>query len=484
MKQVKLPVDHFRKVAKREYADWQSAIIREFVQNGVDAGSSRIDFLQQENILSVANDGRSMDLDTCENVLLTLGGTNKTEYDVGGFAKAKEILYFPWERWEIRSQDYKILGVGCYYEIHKADPIVGVQSVLHLEEEIPKYKFQEFIGRCQTYARISFNGEIIPTHIPRGKRIRDLGWAILYKRKTLGGDPVHGDRIWVRSHGVPMFFVWLGDLDCVLHLELQGDTKSLMTSNRDGLKEPYRSELDKNSREIIVNIRKNLSDEDSIIVQKIIGSGHTHVTKEAPQEKEPHTEAAKNQTPAIEDSPQLPFVPQPLTSALPLDYLPDSYASVRHPDILIKAKGHKSIPKKHHPESWCYRSKAILVLWNKILTQIFKDNKIHCSYGIGFILDEDHSALYMTHEGIPHFLINPEIKKDSKHWKFGFRLSGKQKELMIMDMKQKAIHEVAHYVSGSDHNEDFIGILETLEANTWKNIRAYKLIGKMKKIDF
>src|SRR3990167_5068098 len=102
---VRIPSDHFLRRIKTDYADFQSAIIREFLQNSVDAGATRVDIniiAEGENVrLTVADDGGGCTVETITDRLLTLGGTYKEEGAVGGFGVAKELLFFAWPEWHI-----------------------------------------------------------------------------------------------------------------------------------------------------------------------------------------------------------------------------------------------------------------------------------------------------------------------------------------------------------------------------------------------
>ena len=57
---VQIPNDHFLKRVRNEYCDRQFALVREFVQNSVDAGATRIDIVTGPNSLTVTDDGRGI----------------------------------------------------------------------------------------------------------------------------------------------------------------------------------------------------------------------------------------------------------------------------------------------------------------------------------------------------------------------------------------------------------------------------------------
>ena len=473
LKQVALPIDHFRRVAKKEYADWQEALIREFAQNSVDAGATEVRFNYDEatKILTVVDNGHGMDLETCENVLLTMGGTHKNSDDaVGGFGIAKQILYFAWPDWEILSQDYRISGKGCYYSVHKTDKYVqGVTSVIRIDEESefslvrPRY----YLGSCQTDCKFYWNGsQVNPVYLP-GNEIRDLGWGKLRKYENKVAS--ESSYIYVRANGVTMFDHYVGSgLKSIVSIDLTGDSRSILTSNRDGLNSPYREEFAQLIQDINVNKRSALIPKDHIKLSIFPGYGNIRVGDVAVEA----AETAKTLTVDALRSNKSPSLP--VTSMI---VEVNGSAVMDRPDVLVQTIN-QEIPKEFNPDSWSYFARNLLALWNLVLSQVLMDSGAKCTFGIGFTLDKDVEAAILRRDGEPPvFLLNPEkLDKEAN-------LSNKW--YLIQDLKSKAVHEIAHLATpGEGHNENFVLTMHLLEKNTWKSEKVYKKLAKLRKITF
>jgi hypothetical protein len=114
-----LPQDHFSKRVKAQYSSIEEALVREVLQNSLDAGATRVDFtverdrFRDQTIWSATDNGRGMNLDEFRQFFLTLGGTHKETHSIGGFGAAKEILAFAWEEWWATGQGFKCTGMGA-----------------------------------------------------------------------------------------------------------------------------------------------------------------------------------------------------------------------------------------------------------------------------------------------------------------------------------------------------------------------------------
>jgi len=138
-KQIKIGPEFFAK-AKNDYNDWHWAIIREFMQNSIDCGSDTIGISinldnDGETSLVVENNGEPMTRDIMENKLLSLGSSGKEFKDsVGGFGKAKEILYFCHSAYTIKSGNIVVKGSGAEYTIEQSDDKVdGTASAILIQ---------------------------------------------------------------------------------------------------------------------------------------------------------------------------------------------------------------------------------------------------------------------------------------------------------------------------------------------------------------
>lgn len=130
---VRVPKSNHVKERNRAYDDWTISIFREFFQNSIDAGSTRIDIRIAEAVpkgydgrdpdarhvtrLVFEDNGGGMSADVLEDVYFAMGETTKGGDDsVGGFGRARQMQAFANVRYSIRTQDLLVEGDGSDYE--------------------------------------------------------------------------------------------------------------------------------------------------------------------------------------------------------------------------------------------------------------------------------------------------------------------------------------------------------------------------------
>lgn len=248
--------------ARNDYDNWHWAIVREFFQNGMDCGSSEIHMDVYESggqtVVQVRNDGDPMSEAILTEKLLCLGGSGKNfdGTNTGGFGKAKEILYFCHKSYVIRSGELRVEGCGASYELSKDDYVDGTFSEividgLHAEDLLDQ--IDRFIEVAQWSGSFFINGTYKQASLRKGSPRRDLGFGKVYTNKSFTY------RMIVRINGIPMFIGRTGFDRCVI-VELKGKSDEVMTSNRDGLVSPFRSELSDFVTELAVDKRSALKD--------------------------------------------------------------------------------------------------------------------------------------------------------------------------------------------------------------------------------
>ena len=234
MKQVEIPNDYFFKMACKDYYDWQRALIREFIQNSVDAGASVIMFYHEGDYLTVVDDGCGMDMNVINHALLTLGGSAKKDSSsIGGLGKAKEILYFSWPEWEIKTNTIQINGQGCRYEINITTPHVGVTSRIKIEDRIPNVEniIKSYVDLCCLKGTtVYFNDVAINTSdVQYGKKVFTIeGLGDLFE--NLAGNC---NQVTVQAHGLFMFSNY-SVLDKGYVFNITMPSYECLTANRDG----------------------------------------------------------------------------------------------------------------------------------------------------------------------------------------------------------------------------------------------------------
>ena len=247
---------------KSQYESWVDATVREAFQNCVDApGAKNIEFRVStinvgKTMFLFSNDGKPMDEATLTGKLLTLGESGKEhEGTVGGFGRAKELLYFCHDEYDVRSGGFVVQGEGCEYELTECPDIryPGTQSTVVINGDYVE-EFKTAVRECVRYSQFSgtvtLNGEVLEERTEKGRKREWEGgdsWAKVYTNNS------HNNLLLVRVGGVFMFSKRVDYKGCVL-VELQTSRETL-TSNRDGLKWHYRSTLDSFVQNLAVNRR-------------------------------------------------------------------------------------------------------------------------------------------------------------------------------------------------------------------------------------
>lgn len=287
MNQIQIPVDHFFRAASRSYGDWLKAVIREFHQNCTDAGATRIDYNFDPDTLTltVSDNGCGCTASDITDKLLTLGGTGKVAgaTSTGGFGIAKEILYFPWSVWTIRTRNVLVEGVGSQYR----DPattdqeFAGFEAVITFPDLVTlqkmQYRAQSYLPLCEREGVETFvNGIKIVTTLLKGRMARQFGWADIY----VSADPEHLDyEAHVRVNGVHMFSHYIGDNCPQVIVEITRPSTEVLISNRDGFRTgavetgKFQEEFQKFVQELIIDKKQAVREIDQEHTELIRGDG-------------------------------------------------------------------------------------------------------------------------------------------------------------------------------------------------------------------
>lgn len=174
----------FFKKSVMDYQDWRWALVREFLQNSIDAQSTAIDLVLTSEGMKVADNGIGMDEDVLLNKLLRLGESGKNFQDtVGGFGKAKEILYFLHQSYSIRTRTFVLRGQGSAFELQSGLPYVqGVVSEIAFQDEfkLAEASVREYVRHVSFDGRITLNGQALDTDAALGRCIRKGDWFSLH----------------------------------------------------------------------------------------------------------------------------------------------------------------------------------------------------------------------------------------------------------------------------------------------------------------
>jgi len=121
MATVAIPDIHFLRSIKLQYSDPSAAIVRETLQNSLDAGASRIAIETGEDWASFNDDGSGMTPERMIDALLTFGGSFKPEGSIGGYGIAKELILFSHFCYRIESNETIVDGRVLNYEMRRAE---------------------------------------------------------------------------------------------------------------------------------------------------------------------------------------------------------------------------------------------------------------------------------------------------------------------------------------------------------------------------
>ena len=458
---IKIGPEFFKK-AKNDYSDWIWALVREFMQNCMDCGSKNITVeVSNENgntRLVVTNDGRAMSKTELVDKLLSLGSSGKEFHGtVGGFGKAKEILYLCHEEYLIFSGNCGIVGCGAEYTISPTDYFHGTRSSILLKGD--KYarllnEFAAFARLCYWKGTLRVNGNHIPTDTKKGTKKREFDWGTVYTTKQ-----IQGNRLVVRIQGIPMFTQYLSGIDKAVIIELPS-SKSL-TSNRDGLTTKVLPQFQTFISDLTVNKLSALKKTPSTTYVKSGGKGRLCYEGES----QPTTFAAK----AILEFGAAAHVA--LGESKPASTAVESIGEEDEIQFLIKNESGKTVPNWLLEEGFSEYASQLVYLWSFYLLQLhrlFKDNK---PFSVGFLLDitGTEAQFEMGNYGRV-FYINP-ISMEGGHFRRRWKFDNAGVNALLAD----AVHEFTHARGCFSHDEVYTSKLTDNMGKVLANIEMFQI---------
>jgi hypothetical protein len=450
MPTVKFPVEHFTRNVRRCYQNPDTALIREFLQNSVDAGATEISFEVASDFMIVTDNGQGMDRDVLENALLTMSGTHKGHGAIGGFGSAKEILLFQHKCYSVRTRDLEVNGCNLEYNISDGLDFVGgtkIKIVFHEHykfEEMPFLeKAGEYLARCEVKGvDIFLNGKKVVCNTRAGKLFKSLDWCDIH----VGNTPC--EYASVRIGGVEMFRPYVSGSSKQVVINVTRPSTDILTVSRDAFTWHFADELQSVVNEIVVNkktfgLMKDRTEKfsGSYSFEKVMSKIERSFGVDALPKETVNLIAARVRSGDLgavsdlinsvyPDSTSARFVEDCLSGC-------DFYVSCQ--------KNLNRIPKHLDPHHMNDRKVTIAKLWKRCIRLVCLHNNLDINFAVGWVLSDDVDALYDTVDGVSVFYLNPEVEwlKSSNH------------RGVWMQMMMTAAHEVAHYFYKS-HNEDFM----------------------------
>lgn len=487
--------------AFNDYSNWRWALAREFGQNSMDCGSGEIRVTLSLNemldtVVTVENNGDPMTREILQTKLLALGGSGKNfQGTVGGFGKAKEILYFAHKSYKIETGNLVVTGSGAGYNIDENGSFDGTRSTVvlsgdHLERLT--HAFRTFASYSQWDGVLYLNGERMVTNLKKGSPRRDLGFGTVYTNKSFP------NKLIVRINGIPMFHEYISLDRCVI-VELNGASVDVLTSNRDGLNSSCRHELSSFITELAVNKRSALKQRGLTKYRRYEGKKLRHRVQSAVNVKalvvggEPKERGGVaalvnvvGRTDLVPTSgggggggtitmggaviQTIDVVGECGPQAADYRQTVEENVIFRNTNVseefIIKNETDLQVPSYYLPDSTDFStySQKLVKMWGRLLVELHRLFEHEADFALGFIFDESAEAEFEKGEYGKVYYLNPakvveQSSSASKSFKKRFQLTERNRLLMI------ALHEFVHGMGYGPHDEDYANRLTDM---SWK----------------
>jgi hypothetical protein len=452
---VSVPPGYFLKNVSHCYNNMAFALVRELVQNALDAGATLLEFNFSDEGYTFRDNGHGMTSAVIRQGFLAMGGSIKGQNATGGFGEAKVLLCFAAESFRIRSRTCLVEGAGMqYHMVETDDDYPGTEISCTFQKEWPakKEEFERaslrFAGLAQFSARFLVNGQWFKTTERTIRPIRELPFLVAYE----GGPVSNADNVIVRHNGVPMFTSHVQGLKKVVICEITRHGRELLTSNRDGFIHIYGRQFN----EFLIEIGRDTESfkrQNPVYTEFKGGTG----PQDDPAKNEAGNTAAsvmsENDGELYEDLRQrmgeivlvndlssyagkiVAEAGQENTTER-IGAVVEALRDVLTEDFIIATPGNMTdIPKRFHPQTFSAPVERLALEWKSAVRLVMRANRLTFPYRIGFILMDDRWAEFSRGEDrCPRLLLNPK-----KILEKGERSKDRFIRLIIL-----ASHEIAH----------------------------------------
>lgn len=457
MAQVTIGKEFFKK-SKKDYCNWHSAWIREMLQNCADSGGKEI-FFNFEKIdeltikATVTDDGCGMDTDVLVNKLFSLGSSGKDfkEGAVGGFGKAKELLYFSQHRFEIETNELFVSGEGGEYTIYPLEvKRKGTQSTVWLDVDNWRNDIQRWIDETVKLVEMSgFTGRCVVNNYSVfgrsncGESVREFNCGSLFR--NLNSAVV--DRVIYRVAGSPMFYREVPKLGYSLILELKAPSVKYLASNRDNVVYEAQSEIDPFISELTIDKRTALKRKNAQVIHYAGKRGRLRMKMRQKKldftPQPPMNDITVEQKVRALRENELVAAFTKYVNRTEIKPKIDFQAALAEYDFMIYHNKSEPLPDKWKLGTFCENAEWVAWGWSAAVWEVFVAYGKEPDFGFGFVFDDDALAQY----GKGFFLINP------CHTDYKIKYTRTRKsacELLI-----NAAHEFVHYLGHNYHDEDY-----------------------------
>ena len=473
----------FFKKAFNDYTNWRWAIVREYMQNSIDAGSKNINVtiekVPQGTRMIVKNDGAPMTKEILVNKLLSLGGSGKNfQGSVGGFGKAKEILYYAHKSYKIESGNHIVTGSGAGYDLAEQPHVNGTTSEVIIDGDWVsslQTNVQSFAATAQWDGTLTCNGQELATNLRKGSPRRELDFGTVYTNKSFN------KKLVVRIGGIPMFITYVDYPDCVL-VELNGSSADVLASNRDVLRYPFCNQLDEFISEIAMNKRTAMKRRDRSDYRHYAGdrlAGRVKsfnvvsavlptVSSEAPVAPRVEAEASVPVEESGASAPVQARDPGLRPNVAEVMSHTQAVRSALSEEFVVKNNTCAEVPAYYLPDSGEFSSYSLKLvkIWSRLLVQLHTTFEVNSNFSVGFLFDESVEAERETHDdyGIVYY-VSP-AKWEKANWAKRFKLTDRGALIFL------ALHEfVHHYVER--HDEDYAAKLTDMSAVVYEKRKDF-----------
>ena len=485
MPQVAIPSSYFTQQVRREYNRPDIALVREFLQNSVDAGATKVEFnliyADGSWHLTCLDDGCGMTKDTLVKALLTYGGSFKGPQSIGGFGCAKIILLFQHAAYKVITckdgVSTCVIGTQLDYEFQDCGlPTDGtlIDLTFHddykLNPEEFRTEIEAFFCKCNTSCKIVLDGKEVKPQFTKWDNAEPEDWCNVQCHESIYGV----DYAWVRIKGILMFEAYVGSSKTQVAIELTKPSIDILTVNRDGFTWQYTQKVGVIVNKIVmekenygkayglkmewkgknrnfepVEIDKVFSDAAFDKSAALAINASIKKTMEAIQTTDPDASRAvirdRLLDSAKETANDLGLLKDQVDEVLRKidDMICDHYADFV---VHVRGKGFDKIPEHLTPNKMGKGYVKLAKMWKHCIKLVMEANNIRVDYRIGWVIDRDEKT-YATHQrldGINTFLLNPLLTwMDSSNHMAVFN------EMLLI-----ACHEVTH-IDHLYHDESF-----------------------------
>ncbi len=449
MQNVKIGAEFFAK-AKLDYSNWKEAWIREVFQNAADSGASviRFDYIETDFALiaAVTDNGRGMSREVLEDKLFSLGSSGKDfkEGAVGGFGKAKELLYFSQHGFVIETNELKVEGSGGQYSIEQLEtPRIGTKSIVTISDGGELQKWVELtktlVERSAFRGRVYIDGVEVLDRSLCGEEVRTLPCGVLYynTNKNLSNVLVF------RVNGSPMFTRTIKNLNKGLIFEISQPSQMFLTSNRDHLQYPGCTEVDAFVGELTIDKKSALLKKNAFVRKYEGRKGRLC----RPRQTKPEY-AAVTLDKALNDvlEPRI-YNPSYTSVKLSAEVIQSIYSEYNF--VLHFAKSEK-LPEKWQLGTFSENALFVVWAWSVAVWDIFCVDRKEPDFDFGFVFDDNCEARYTSST----FLINPA------HTDYRIKYTRSRED--CCKILTFAAHEYVHHLGFSYHDEEYSGAFTDL----------------------